>query len=642
MGPLVADFRAKSCVIFFGFFAVACAKPETLQYVDSARCATCHPEIDETYKQTGMARSFFRPSPENTVEDYTANNTFFHAASDRYYTMTARDGHYSQRRYQIDDRKQQANVIEEQVDYVIGSGNHARTYLHLTEQNKLVEMPLSWYAEDGGHWGMSPGYDWRGHSGFRRKITLECMFCHNAYPEGASDSDRADMEAVFPAGKIPEGIDCQRCHGPGSAHVESPEAGNIVNPAALPRDRNLEVCMQCHLETTSAPLPYAVRLFDRGVFSYRPGEPLSEYMIHFDSAQRAGLDDRFEIASSVYGLRKSRCFQASAMTCTTCHDPHDIPRGESAVQHYVKVCKSCHEDGIRKLVAAKGHPASEDCLGCHMPKRRTQDVVHAVMTDHYIKRTVEPGLLAPLSERHGADEDIYKGEVVPYYPSPLHDTTENDLYVAVAQVTAKADLPNGIRKLRAVIDRTQPQSGGFYFELAKAYAEVNAFDQAIPMYRKTLERWPDYWPALHRLGLALSRVGKIDEAVGFIERASTRTTDGTVLNDLALLYRRQGRTAEAIAALQKAAARDDSLPHVYNNLAGMLQETGDIAGAERAFRDAIRVQPDLMAAHFNLGLLLLGEGKRDEAIGHFQTVIRGGDLNLRKLAADAMGRIPPP
>ena len=51
--------------------------------------------------------------------------------------------------------------------------------------------------------------------------------------------------------------------------------------------------------------------------------------------------------------------------------------------------------------------------------------------------------------------------------------------------------------------------------MAKAYAEINAFDRAIPMYRKTLDLTPDYWPALHRLGLALSRVGKPDQAAGF-------------------------------------------------------------------------------------------------------------------------------
>jgi hypothetical protein len=39
-------------------------------YVDPAACARCHQDIAKTYRLTGMGRSFFRPSAENTVEDY--------------------------------------------------------------------------------------------------------------------------------------------------------------------------------------------------------------------------------------------------------------------------------------------------------------------------------------------------------------------------------------------------------------------------------------------------------------------------------------------------------------------------------------------------------------------------------------------
>ena len=386
------------------------------EYVDSEECASCHADVAETYKRTGMGRSFFRPAAANTVEDFRTKNTFYHAASDRHYTLVDRDGRYFQKRHQLGPDGKQTNIAEDEVHYVLGSGNHARTYLHQTEQKKLVELPIAWYAEKGGYWGMNPGYDWKHHSDFRRKITMECVFCHNGYPNSKSDSDRADMEAVFPSG-VPEGIDCQRCHGPGGAHVRAPQAANIVNPAKLSRDRNLEVCMQCHLETTSAPLPYAVRRVGRGVFSYKPGEALSDYAIHFDHASGTGHDDKFEIAGSAYRLRKSLCFQKSdTMTCTTCHNPHNVPRGEEATRHYVSVCKSCHGD-MAQLVAARKHTASEDCLGCHMPKRRTDDVVHAVMTDHYIqRRTPSRDLLAPLAEDHGPHANQYKGEVVVYYP----------------------------------------------------------------------------------------------------------------------------------------------------------------------------------------------------------------------------------
>src|SRR5207247_6691893 len=47
--------------------------------------------------------------------------------------------------------------------------------------------------------------------------------------------------------------------------------------------------------------------------------------------------------------------------------------------------------------------AKTDCVSCHMPKRRTQDVVHVVMTDHKIQKPQKPmtgaGLLAPREER---------------------------------------------------------------------------------------------------------------------------------------------------------------------------------------------------------------------------------------------------
>ncbi len=88
----------------------------------------------------------------------------------------------------------------------------------------------------------------------------------------------------------------------------------------------MEVCMQCHLETTSRALPNSLVRFGRGAFSYRPGEPLGDFVLHFDDTGRA---DKFEIVSSVYRLRQSRCFLESKgkLSCTTCHNPHDVPRG---------------------------------------------------------------------------------------------------------------------------------------------------------------------------------------------------------------------------------------------------------------------------------------------------------------------------
>jgi hypothetical protein len=93
----------------------------------------------------------------------------------------------------------------------------------------------------------------------------------------------------------------------------------IVNPSRLGKERAMEVCMQCHLETTSALLPNVIRRFDRGPFSYRPGEPLSAFQLSFDHAPGSGREGKFEIVSSVYRLRQSKCFLESngELGCTT-------------------------------------------------------------------------------------------------------------------------------------------------------------------------------------------------------------------------------------------------------------------------------------------------------------------------------------
>lgn len=332
-------------------------------------CAGCHAAHAEGFHKTGMGRAFFRAVPANMVEDFERNNTFFHEASGRYYRVFRRGDEYFLRRRQIGYGGTETNVVEKRIDYVMGSGNHVRSYIHRTAENRLMELPVSWYPENGGFFGMSPGYDHAGHPGFRRQISFDCMFCHNAYPEAPPGANSLTAEAVFP-GELPEGIDCQRCHGPGGNHIAAARKGapdraavraSIVNPARLSPERQMEVCMQCHLETTSFALPNSIQRPNRGTFSYQAGEPLEKFVLHFDHAPGSGRDDKFEIVNSVYRLRQSACFAKSRgkMVCTTCHNPHDVPRGEKAASRYSAVCQGCHREQIAARTAAGGHPAGE-------------------------------------------------------------------------------------------------------------------------------------------------------------------------------------------------------------------------------------------------------------------------------------------
>ena len=491
------------------------------QFVDAAVCKGCHNEIWQTYRETGMARSFYRPAADNTVEDYDAGEPFHHEASDRYYLMTRRDGRYFQRRYQKDSRGRETNVLEKEIHFVMGSGNHARSYLHLSQLGKLTQLPLGWYAEDGGRWGMSPGYDRPNHDGFQRVVSFDCMFCHNGYPVLEAGADRIGKFPVY-TGSIPEGIDCQRCHGPGSAHVEAALSdttssgdleSSIVNPAKLPADRRMEVCLQCHLESTSRPLPNVIHKYGRGYFSFRPGQALADYALSFDHAPNTGWDNKFEINHSAYRLRQSKCFVESGetMTCTTCHDPHRRPSGEESSRKYDEACLSCHESRLQALAAQGGHSDSSGCTVCHMPQRRTDDVVHAVMTDHLIQAVPPAGLLDPKTERSTLADTAYRGAVELYYPESLPNPSD-ELYLALAQVAQGSNLERGIVRLESAIARRTPSQAGFYFELAVALEKTGRLDESSLWYQRALDHDPSFGLARTRLGSVLSRAGKHRQA----------------------------------------------------------------------------------------------------------------------------------
>ncbi len=588
------------CLLFLTGCASHTVRSADNAYIDPAVCATCHAGIAKSYRETGMGRSFYRPRPE----DFPAPSRFYHKASNRYYEFSARDGRFFLMRYQIGYAGKETNRLEKPIDFVVGSGNHARTYVYRGSEGQLVELPVSWYREKGGYWAMSPGYDSLRQEDFRRPVPDECLFCHTGYARNT----------------IAEGIDCQRCHGPGRAHAAAASSGKakpeevraaIVNPARLSRGRQLDDCMQCHLETTSLRLPNAIRNYGREAFSYHPGEPLTDYEQFFDHAPHTGFDDRFEVAHQAYRLRKSACFQQSRMTCSTCHDPHRAPRGEEAAQHYVSVCRGCHAAAH----AAAMPPGGSSCLDCHMWKRRTDDAVHVVMTDHFIQRR-KPArdFLAPIAEK----TDSYRNEVVPYYP----ERVSNELYLDVAQVQHESNLAGGIPRLEQALARIKPSDPEFYFELGKAESKSGKLNEAIHWYEEALRHRNGFHPALRELAAALASSGNLARAIDVGERACAQQPPDTVaLTNLGNAYLRQGNPDRAKEILERGLGVNHDLPEAHNLLGLIWMAEQNAAAAEASFREAIAIEPDMPEAHSNLGNLLAGRREYAEAAYHFQQAL---------------------
>lgn len=524
--------------------AAAAAEPG---YVDAARCRPCHTAIYDSYSKTGMARTFA------AAGEVSALDRFEHSPSKRWYGIELRGGEAWLTR---NDRE--GNRLEKRIDFAIGSGAHSRTFASRTRDGRLTELPLSWYSEGGGGYAMSPGYDRAGHSDFRREVSDACLFCHNAYPSKAN-------------GGLGSGIDCQRCHGPGEGHVERLEA--IVNPARLTSERKLEVCLQCHLESASRTLPDAVRRFGRQTFSYRPGEPLGDYQVYFDFA-RAPNEERITVNNSAYGLMRSACFVRSSgkLTCTTCHDPHKQVTGSDS---YTGICRSCHDS------AHAGEPAKA-CTGCHMPKRRTEDAVHVVLTDHFIRRRpLAEDPLARLEERH----DRLNGAVRALYPAKADAT-----YLAMAQARSSANPAAEARKLEAM----KPTQAEAWAVMGEAYRKAGRARDALGAYRRALALGARETSVYVATAELLMQAERADEATPLIEGAlEAAPRDSALRNTLAVLYGWRQRFADCVAVLE-GANDDDSL--TWLNRGVCHQALGQKQKAAADYDEAIRRQPDFERA----------------------------------------------
>lgn len=570
--------------MFLLLLAVALAQPAG--YADDALCGDCHREHAQSYQHMGMAKSFYRPRPERLIEDFDAP-PYFHEKSQQYFEMRKRGDDVVFRRWQRGENGLPIHVFEQVVDWILGSGHHARTYVYRAPGGELYQLPINWYTRTR-EWRMAPGYDRADHDGVTRRVRHECMFCHNAYPNVAKEPYSYWRSQTFPA-ELPEGIGCQRCHGPGARHAAIALTGDmaktraaIVNPARLDARRRNDVCYECHMQP--AVELFGVRRFDRDMYSFRPGELLNDYAPVLDVADRdLARGERFEINHHPYRLEQSKCFTASegALSCLTCHNPHRKVTAEERASHYRAACMTCH---------AKPHHETSDCTTCHMPERRTQDVIHAVMTDHFIGRTSGGAkLLAPLAER---DADPVRVEFLYAEGAPGGAAGELLRVSALLRARGGADAQT-VKRLEELIAVVKPREIEPYLDLAmgqlrqRRYADLEKTSKAI------LERVPGEPRALESLGVARAgQTGMRAEAIRLHEESLRRDPSRPETHfNLGLFIAGDGRACDAIAHYQRALALRPNFAAAWRRLAEAQKKCGDTERARVSEERALAIEP---------------------------------------------------
>lgn len=353
-------------IITLSLVAVAAFQPQDplhlseINRIDDDKCLSCH-QAQKDYLATAHHLTSRLPTRESIAGRFgEGENILKTSEPELHYRMEAKkDGFYQTALLRVSP---DTVTISERFDLVIGSGRKGQTYLYWGKGDQLFQLPVSYWTELA-KWVHSPGYDDKSVN-FSRPILPRCLECHATFFE--SILDPLALNRYRKANYI-LGISCDRCHGPGQKHValqlaktaKSSEQA-IVNPAKLPRRAQLGLCALCHGGIGIAKAP---------TFSYTAGNDLEKF-IHLEVP---GPSDALDVhGNQVALLERSRCFQSSNMTCSTCHNVH-IPQRDVVV--FSASCLKCHKTQSCGLFRKKGRQIAGKCIDCHLPNQRSNMII---------------------------------------------------------------------------------------------------------------------------------------------------------------------------------------------------------------------------------------------------------------------------
>jgi hypothetical protein len=547
------------------------------RYVGLAACAGCHPREHRTYRRTPHSRALTDLDPGAEPPDAR----FHHAASGQTFSVYRVGGRLHHRAAALDGAGQEYVVEDYPIRYLIGSGHHTRSYL-VEDGGFLSESPLTWYVSRQ-EWGMSPGYDRPNHRGFERAADSTCLFCH-AGRTAAPDRDYQRSTI------LEQPIGCERCHGPGSLHVDEERAvrdgtrpaaerrPTVVHPAHLARSLCESICAQCHLNADSA-----VTNRGRSLNDFRPGLPLSDFCVNY-RLEEPGAP--MKVVGHVDQLHLSRCWRKSeTLTCTTCHDPHAAaPPGP---EQYRKVCQGCHAGAGCKLPRPDrlSRNAAEDCLACHMPRVGT-DVPHVAFTHHRIGVHADHSS-APEAGGRRSFPDLVPVDDVSHLSAADRERNLGLAYFGLSQRQTDPDAAAAYRGradriLRAVRSRGLPD-GDVSAALARLRREddpeaaLQLVHEALAAEGLSLKYRINTLYLAGEVGLQTNRIEAAREALEPLTALRRQAQDWLLL---ALCRESRGDLAAALRDLRQAAAIAPFRADLRERLAGLHERCGDSAAAQ--------------------------------------------------------------
>ncbi|HYV94929.1 MAG TPA: tetratricopeptide repeat protein [Chitinophagales bacterium] len=622
---------------------------DTARYVGMQTCRTCHANVYATFIHTGMGESWDHARKEKSSAKFDTHAYVYDTFKNFWYHPFWKDDSLYIKEFRLEGTDTVYRRTEK-ISYIVGSGQHTNSHIWM-ENGFLYQAPLTFYTQKQ-IWDLPPGFDDGMNTRWNRTVSAECMNCHNMYPQFDAASENKFLS-------VKTGIECERCHGPGSIHVQEKMAGiivetskeidySIVNPKKLPRELQVELCQRCHLQGIS------VLNEGKTFFDFKPGMKLSEVENVF-MPRYEGNPNRFIMASHADRMKQSKCYQNSDMTCLTCHNPH-VSVTVTPPSTFNNACKSCHggeheNDSLTKrttfskvenfgkgastdckLPMAERMKEDDNCYKCHMPVSETLDIPHVTVHDHRIHIPREPpsGFATAdgvsTADRVLLDPDKQNAIMKFVKLECMTTKTPGDLLMAQGYLqtyeaySQKSFLLDSAKKYLSRIpdqnDHDVMKARIRFFFLQNNYAAVTQLAVNIKPSMET-----DGW-TLYRVGESYYQSGDFANAYNYFAGASAiDSLNLEFLNKKGSAAMALGDMNVALQCFRRCVDENPKFAPAVNNLGYVYFLRKDSAYANSLFNKALALDPDYEQALMNKAALFLSQQNIEGARKYLQRVL---------------------
>jgi protein O-mannosyl-transferase len=157
---------------------------------------------------------------------------------------------------------------------------------------------------------------------------------------------------------------------------------------------------------------------------------------------------------------------------------------------------------------------------------------------------------------------------------------------------------------------------------ANLLSRQGKLEEAVVRYNVAIKGKPDFAEAYNNLGITYIQLGNRQKAIEQFRQAVKHNPDyQDAQNNLRIAQTQQDRLKEPASATKTAKIGNIDTFQGRMQAGTALIKSGDLDGAIKHFREALKLEPENMNAHVSMGMALAYKQDYEQAISHFRRAI---------------------